>query len=51
MEDTQDRAQPELTELSLLLEQYAQESDPKRKEALKKQIEEMEGEIEEANSQ
>ncbi len=51
MEDTQDRAQPELTELNLLLEQHAQESDPERKEALKKQIEEMQGEIEEANSQ
>lgn len=45
------REQPELTELNLLVEQYAKETDPERKKALKKQMEQMEGEVEEANSQ
>jgi len=44
-----DRDQPELTELNLLLEQYDEESDPARKEELKRQIEKMEREVEEAN--
>lgn len=45
-----DREQPELTELNLLVQQYAEETDPERKKELKKQLEQMEDEVEEANS-
>lgn len=45
-----DRAQPELTELNLLMQKLANETDPERKAELKRQLELMEGEIEEANS-
>ena len=43
------REQPTLSELNLLVEEYGKETDPKRKEELKKQMEEMEAEVEEAN--
>jgi hypothetical protein len=45
-----DRAQPELTELNLLIQALENETDPERKAELKKQLEQMEREVGEANS-
>ncbi|ADI15085.1 hypothetical protein [Truepera radiovictrix] len=45
-----DRAQPELTELNLLIQELENETDPERKAALRRQLEQMEREVGEANS-
>ena len=44
-----DRAQPELTEQNLLNEQRDEADDPARKKALEGELEEMAGDIREAN--
>ncbi len=45
-----DRAQPELTEQKLVYEQREETNDPERKKDLEDDLEEMESEIEDANS-
>lgn len=47
--DDFDRAQPELTEQNLLVESYTKEPDPERREALEGDLEELSGDIQDAN--
>ncbi len=49
-DQTPDRAQPELTEQKLVYEQREETNDPERKKDLEDDLEEMENEIEDANS-
>lgn len=47
--DAPDRAQPELTEQNLLTEKRSEAETPEERDALEDELEEMEGEIREAN--
>ena len=48
-DETPDRAQPELTEQNLLLEER-DEAQPEQRRELENELEEMEGDIEDANA-
>lgn len=49
-DESPDRAQPELTEENLLTQKRQETDDPEERDRLEGELEEMEGDIQEANS-